>query len=448
MWAEERGAVSRREDAGEPSRLTRAEFVRRGVTALAAPMVFGGSFLRVRDAPGAAHAGALVIGADHLAQVRRNIFQLKLGFARRAWANTVTRAESYLGYHPTPTRADADVSDWRAAIYVPGLHDGNAAVTLATAYAVGAREDYARRAKAICLAWARAYRPAPPLHMIGHMVAEPVGPVVKLCMAYDLAKPIFSTAERAEFRSWAAQFVQRGRINADYARDRPWVSEVTYGSDRTNPVPYGNSATWQRAMAVFSAAVVGGTTLEDTLAWNFQHTTNGGLAYGWDDLLEGLIIDGSGGQVIEDRYRSSIEYGHFSWIPVVLVADLARNAGFRIDLFRYRTMRHGYTVFTPVAYYARFLSKTSIPATLEQSQYGGQSWPATAARWRAAYELLYRNATDAETVRMLRRLVNYGGPGRRGDNYDVYALGHAALFGRGPKGPRAGSAGKRSRESR
>jgi hypothetical protein len=42
------------------------------------------------------------------------------------------------------------------------------------------------------------------------MVAEPVGPVIKLCRAYDLAKPVFSRSERAEFASWAAQFVERG----------------------------------------------------------------------------------------------------------------------------------------------------------------------------------------------------------------------------------------------
>jgi hypothetical protein len=270
------------------------------------------------------------------------------------------------------------------------------------------------------------------------MVAEPVGPVIKLCMAYDLARPEFSIAERDEFSSWAAQFVQRGMTDADSARDFPWVDDVDYGGDRSNPAPYGNSATWQRAMAVWAAAAVGGTTLQETLEWNFQHKTKGGLDYGWDDLLEGLIIDGTNGRVVEDRYRSSIEYGHFSWIPLVLIADLARHAGFHVDLFRYRTKRHGYTVFTPVHYYAPFLVRPTIPDALEKTQYGGSSWPATAARWRAAYEIVYRNATDLSTMKTLRRTVNFGGPKQRGDNYDVYVLGYAALFGRGPKGPRPG----------
>jgi hypothetical protein len=422
--------------------LTRKEFARRSVAvaasvAIGQPVLRSASWAVAKPAPRAAPTASLFVTPAVLAQVRRNVFDLKLEFARRAWSNTVGQADGSLGYQPNPTRPDGDLSDWVNAIYVPGLHDGDAALTLACAYAVGQRKDHAERAKAICLAWARTYSPVPPRSSIAHMVAEPVGPVIKLCMAYDLVKPTCSAAERAEFSSWAANFVSRGKDNADYARDSPWVPDVTYGSDRTNPAPYGNSATWQRAMAVWAAAVVGGSTLSQTLEWNFSHTTPDGRDYGWDDLLEGLVIDGSGGQVTEDRYRSSIEYGHFSWIPTVLIADLARNARFRVDLFRYRTKRHGYTLFTPVSYYAPYLTRPQIPSALEQTQYGGSAWPATAARWRAAYEVLYRNASAPATVELLRKTVGYGGPKQRGDNYDIYILGHAALFGRGPHGPRS-----------
>jgi hypothetical protein len=416
--------------------LTRAELMRRAAL-VAMPVFAGPSFLRASAALAASPRRTLVIGADQLAQARRNILELKLGFARRAWENTRAIADDLLGYGASPTRPNSDVSDWRTSIYLPGLNDGNAALRLAVAYAVGGKPQYAERAKAICLAWARVYNPAPPVDRIGHMVAEPVGPVIKLCMAFDLAQPVFSTRERSEFRSWAAQFVKRGRANSEWARDRPWAEDVTYGDDRANPAPYGNSATWQRAMAVWAAAVVGGSTLRQTLEWNFQHISAGGHDYGWDNLIEGLVIDGSGGQVIEDRYRSSIHYGHFSWMPLVHIADLARNAGFRIDLFRYRTKKHGYTIFTPIAYYAGFLTKESIPDSLEQTVNGGQSWPTTAARLRASYELLYRNATDPAIVKLLHRAVNHGGMQQRGDNYDAYALGYAALFGRGPKGPQS-----------
>jgi Alginate lyase len=422
-------------DATGATPFTRGDFVRRAAI-LAVPAVIGPSFLRLTAAEAATPYRPLAVSAAQLGQIRRNVFELKLGFARRAWANTLAKANGWLGYQPSPTRPDFDVSDWFNTIYRPGLHDGNAALTLAIANAVGRRAEHAKRAKAICLAWARTYRPAPPLHKIGHMVAEPVGPVIKLCMAYDLAKPAFSATERTEFSSWAAQFVTRGRTSADYARDHPWVPDVTYGEDRANPAPYGNGATWQRAMAVWAAATVGGETLRSTLEWNFQHMTAGARDYGWDDVLEGLVIDGSGGQVIEDRYRSSVEYGHFSWIPLVLIAELARNVGFRVDLFTYKTRRHGYTIFTPLRYYAPFLSKGSIPSALERTQYGGSSWPMTSARWRSAYEVLYRNATDPTAVTTLRRVVNFGGPSRRGDNYDIYVLGYAALFGRGSEGPR------------
>jgi hypothetical protein len=423
--------------SGQPesgTELTRSDFLR-GAALLALPALVGSSLGRPRPAAAAAPYRPLAIGAERLEQVRRNVFELELPFARRAWANTLAKANQWLGYQPTPTRPDADLSDWFAALYRPGLHDGNAALTLAVAYAVGGRKEHADRAKAICLAWARTYRPVPAQHRIGHLVAEPVGPVVKLCMAYDLAKPEYSPQERKEFESWAAQFVERGKRNADLARDRPWVPDVTYGEDTTNVASYGNSATWQRAMALWAAAAVGGETLRSALWWNFRHTTSGGRDYGWDDLLEGLLLDGTGGRVAEDRYRSSIEYGHFSWIPLVLVADLARNAGFGVNLFTYRTSRNGYTLFTPVSYYAPHLVRGSVPDALERTQYGGSSWPTTAARWRAAYEVLYRNASDPAVVATLRRVLNSGGAGQRGDNYDIYVLGHAALFGRGPKGP-------------
>jgi len=421
--------------------MTRTELMRR-TAAVAVPALFGASSFRIPFAEGAEQPSGIFLDAAELAQVRRNVFDLKLPFARRAWANTAAKADTWLGYRPSPTRSDADVSDWREAIYLPGLYDGIAAVNLAAAYAVGRRDDHGRRAKEICLAWARTYRPAPPLHKIGHMVAEPVGPVIKLCMAYDLAHAAFSAAERAEFTSWAAQFVERGRINADYARDKPWVPEVTYGAETISPPPYGNGATWQRAMAVVAAAVVGGRTRQATLAWNLQHTTAKGLDYGWDNLLEGLMIDGAGGQVMEDRYRSSVEYGHFSWMPMVIIANVARRVGFRVDLFEYRTKQNGYTIFSPLPYYSGLVTKSSIPAALEKTTHGGSAWPATAARWRAAYEMLYRNATNPALVQALRRVVSHDGQRQRGDNYDIRIFGHGALFGRGPQGPKPGPARK------
>lgn len=413
---------------------SRSEFLRGAVVL--------GSLGLVSTRPAAAYSAQpargyrpLAIGIERLRQARRNVFELKLPFARRAWANTLSKANDYLTYEPRPTDPEGDLSDWRTVVYLPGLRDGNAALTLATAYAVGGLPEHASKAKDICLAWARSYTPVPAQPRIGHLVAEPVGPVIKLCMAYDLAKPAFSSAERATFTAWARVFVERGRANADFARDRPWVPDVVYGSDRTNVASYGNSATWQRAMAVWAAAAVGGETLRTMLSWNFEHRTPGGHDYGWDDLLEGLIVDGAGGQVAEERYRSSIEYGHFAWYPLILIADLARNAGSTPNLFTYRTRRNGYTVFTPLERYAQYVTRESVPAQLEQTQYGGGQWATTAARWRAVYEVLYRNTADPSISALLRRVVNHGGPTQRGDNYDVYILGHAALFGRGPKGP-------------
>ncbi|MEX2556598.1 MAG: alginate lyase family protein [Actinomycetota bacterium] len=415
-------------------RLTRADLVRTGVGA-GLTVALG---LRSASALGASPRlhSSLVLTAAELARVRANVFDLKLGFARRAWKRTLADANNWLGYQPNPTRpGDVDPDNWQATLSEPGRRDGAAAYTLASAYAVGGRAAHAERAKAICLAWARTYNPAPPQARTGHFVAEPVGPVIKLCMAYELAKPEFTQSERAEFAAWTAQFVGRGINGADSSRDDPWVPDVTYGSDRTNVAPYGNGATWQRAMAVWAAAVVGGSTLRSTLDWNFRHRTPKGREYGWDELLEGLIIDGTGGEMSEGRYRSSIHYGHFAWAPIVLIADVARRAGHPIDLFAYRSRRHAYTVFTPFPYHARFATSQTIPPNLERTQYGGSRWPEIAALWRAFYELLLRNASDPKLVKRLRAAVDYGGPTQRGDNYNIHVLGYAALFGRGPKGP-------------
>jgi hypothetical protein len=377
-----------------------------------------------------------VLSAAELAQVRANVFDRKLGFARQAWKRTLADANNWLGYQPNPTRPeDVNPDSWQDTLSEPGRLDGAAAYTLASAYAVGGRKEHAERAKAICLAWARVYDPAPPQLQTGHLAAEPIGPVIKLCMSYELAKPEFTQSERAEFAAWAKQFVTRGMTGADSSRDFPWVEDVTYGSDRTNVAPFGNGATWQRAMAVWAAAVAGGKTLRSTLDWNLKHRTPKGHPYGWDELLEGLIIDGTGGEMSEGRYRSSIHYGHFAWAPTVLIADVARRAGHRVDLFSYRSRRHGYTVFTPFSYHAPFATRETIPPKFEQTTYGGSRWPEIAALWRAFYEILLRNANNPALAKRIQAAVNYGGPTKRGDNYNIHVLGYAALFGRGPRGP-------------
>jgi hypothetical protein len=409
----------------------------RTAVAASAPLILAAPLVRISRASAAAlPKGSLVASTAELAQLRRNIFDLKLLPSRRAWQNTLARANDALGYQPSPPKPDIDFSDWNNVLYRPGLHDGVAAIDMALAYAISGNPDHARQSRVICLGWARTYNPLPSAERIPHMVAEPAGPAIKLFMAYELTKLTYSAAERKEFVAWAGQFVQRGMSNADSALDDPWVEAVVYGKDRTDVAAYGNSATWQRLMAVWASALVGGTTFASTLGWNFSHRTPGGREYGWDELLEGLVIDGAGGQVAEDRYRKSVHYGNFSWGALVHLADLARRARFRVDLFRYRSRAHRYTIFTPIAYYGPMSMRPSITDTLESTpQYAGSEWPKEAARQRAMYEVLYRNATDPATVKLLRRTVNHGGPTQRGDNYDVYTTGNTALLGRGPRGP-------------
>ena len=203
--------TSRRSLAGQPRNappargLTRRELVAAGAVG-AAPLLFGGSLARAATARRTAPPtlGSLVVSDAELAQVRANIFELRLPFAQRAWSNTLNRANGQLGYKPNPTRDDVKITDWFNQLYRPGLHDGNAAYVLAMAWAIQGSVEHARRARDICLAWARTYRSSRPQSEVFHMVAEPVGPVIKLCMAFDLTRAVFSPAERDEFRGLGA----------------------------------------------------------------------------------------------------------------------------------------------------------------------------------------------------------------------------------------------------
>lgn len=426
---------------GQTSGVTRRELL--GGAALGAAALRLG--LDPTSASGATKPSRTYVVATpaELEQVRRNVFDLRLGFAVRAWENTLGRARSALGHRASPADPRGDYAQtWFEGIYRPGLTDGNHAYNAALAFALTREPDYARKAREICLDWARRYRPLPGQERIGHFVAEPVGPAIKLFMAFDLARATFSPSEAREFTGWAELFVQRGISNSDSARDRPWAADVTYGSETTNAAAFSNSATWQRAMAVIAAAAVGPARLREVLEWNLDHTTAGGNRHGWDELLEGVVLSGTGGQVLEDRLRRSLHYGHFQWMPLVYIADVARRAGHRVDLFTYRTRRNGHSVFEPLAYHGPFLLEETVPSSLELEQYGGPTWPVTAARWRATYEVLYRNATRADDVARLRGIVNHGGPSRRGDNYDIYVTNFAALLGRGPKGPMPAVPGK------
>ena len=138
------------------------------------PLVLGPSLGGSRRPAGRAALAAFV-GPDVLAQARRNVFDLKLAFARRAWANTRAKADGYLGYRPSRPRPTATSTDWWNAIYAPGLHDGNAALTLAIAHAFAEREPYATACEVDLPRLGADVPAAAAAWKIGHMVAEPSG---------------------------------------------------------------------------------------------------------------------------------------------------------------------------------------------------------------------------------------------------------------------------------
>ena len=282
---------------------------------------------------------------------------------------------------------------------------------LALAYAVTGERRYGEKAKEFLLAWARGY--TPPAERIGHAVAEPVGFMLKAFLAYDVVQDVFTAQERELIRSWARQFVERGKRQADHARDRPWVPEA----------PYGNSATWARLLAVSAAAVAGEPVLSETLAWNWAHTTPGGKVYGWEHLLDGAMAPN--GQLAEERLRRSIGYALYTWYPLAFIAHIARSAGFESDLWTAATSS-GKSLLLPIDYYAPYLTEEK-----GDPYAGGRGccyapYETVLPQYRAAMELAYNALPDSA---VLRRIVTHGGDAVRGANEDPHITGWNALTG-------------------
>lgn len=353
--------------------------------------------------------------------MRHNVLVAKKPWAAGAWKRIKEQADNALGASPSPPPpgnfeptgsgpcGDGD-DGWFDCLYRPGLADGHRALALARAYAITRQRRYGDKAKEFLLAWTRTYRS--PSRTVGHAVAEPVGFLLKGFLAYDLVRDRFSPDERAEFARWAGLFAAEGRRRVESYRDNPWVVEA----------PYGNSATWSRALAVLGAAVVGGEALEQALDWNFRHRTRGGRDGSWDDLLEGAI-ETRAGRMTEERVRQSIDYALYTWHGLALIADVARRAGFRPNLFTYRT-RSGKSLLIVAGYYEPYLTeKRPMPYA---ERFGPEGDDALRAEYRAAMELAYRNAPSFKPP---RRIVEFGGPQVRAANYDPHITGYNAVTG-------------------
>jgi hypothetical protein len=290
--------------------------------------------------------------------------------------------------------------------------DGLYVLALAQAYAVTRNPQYGEKARDYLVRWSRGY--FPPSSQVGHAVAEPVGIALKAFLAYDLVRDRLSPAERAQFQNWARKLSEIGRQRVDFYMDEPWIPEA----------PYGNSATWSRALAVLGACVVGGSYMKDTLQWNWSHRTPDGKDGSWLDLVDGAIETQSG-RMTEERVRASIDYALYTWHGLALIADAARRVGYTPNLFTAKT-RTGKSLLQVSSYYEPYLTKKRPSPHDENAARPGIDFDGTLSAYRAASELALRNNPASK---VLRRIVNYGGASVRGRNYDPHITGYNALTG-------------------
>ena len=379
---------------------------------------------------GTEHRGATVDGphfymtSAEVAQMRANVLQRKLPWATAAWTRTRAVADDAMGNAPQPAdprrsynpKGSGNCGDgddgWWDCLYGPGRVDGLRALALAQAYAITRQATYGDKAREYLVRWSAGYYP--PSTQVGHAVSEPVGIALKAFMAFDLVRERLSPAERAQFKAWARALSQIGRQRVDNYMDTPWVPEA----------PYGNSSTWSRALAVLGASVVGGPYLQDTLKWNWAHTTAGGKDGGWLKLLEGAI-ETRDGRMTEERVRASIDYALYTWHALALIADAARRVGYPRDLFAARAAS-GKSLLLVTSYYEPYLTKQRASPHDEAAARPGVAFDSALSEYRAAFEVALRNFPKSKS---LVRAVNYGGPATRGANYDVHITGFNGLTG-------------------
>lgn len=416
--------------------------VRRWVAGVLACVVVGTIALSALLSPAAAgpaaafrpQAGRYYLTDAEIRGIRRAVATRPM--VKSSWAHTKAGADAALGRSPNPapsvgfdytgTGRDAankctgTPSGWACLLYARGIRDGTDALNLALAYAVTGRPAYALKAKEFLLAWARTYdRPNP---TVSQNIAEPGGFMLKGFMAFDLVQGTFTASERDGFRRWAKRFVASAESRADHQVDSPGIADVTFEGDTSNWQRYGNSATFSRALAVAAAAAAGPDELRSALAWNWAHRTAGGRDNGWARLVDGEIIDGTGGETFEGRSRNDIGYGLLGSDALLVVADIAKHAGYRQNLFTYKT-RGGDSMLSPFAFYAQYLDGRTAWPRSDGSYANSQN---VASIYRAATEVALKNATPALRSR-LARSVSYGGFAQRGANYDPYVWLYAGL---------------------
>lgn len=429
---------------------------------------------------------------DEVALIKKNINDPSKPYVTQAWNQIKKVADAGLnsgmsrvpkGYpaqYPYSTadttcgRADLNGGgDWKACLYNPGYYDGPVVLALARAYAITGNAAYANKAKQWLIAWANTYNP--PSEVVGHEVSEPVGFLVKFYLAYDLIRDQFTPTETTQIQTWARKFVTRTEPWTDglaNLNSTDWVSaydidgnKLVHVDGQRNGLPTyraGNGHAWWRLTVVIAAAVAGPQDLQAALDWNWSHKTAPSWAYpngvnnGWTDALDWMMtpyrplnqpFQPPNGEYLDEGIRGTIGYGLYTLNPMILIADIARHAGYSHDLFTAQTP-HGLSLKTGIDYYSQYLSgQKPDPWPTSENNFCHQENVLTNAQCyykivgesQGSFEVAH-NALPTDSI--LTQAVNFESPtwcgadgsqfnssGKcpRGNHYDNHITGYNAL---------------------
>jgi hypothetical protein len=142
-----------------------------------------------------------------------------------------------------------------------------------------------------------------------------------------------------------------------------------------------------------------------------------------------MLIPGTGGETVEGRERQDLGYGLFGWSELLLIADLAKHAGYSRDLF-VAGPSPDVNLLAVAPFYTPLLAGDKRPSYPAEAQLSADDYAAEQSRLRSAAETAYANCPVGNpNCRLFQRALDAAGDAARGDSYDPFVKHWNALTG-------------------